>query len=224
MNTALVTSLSSSSSLSSPSSHVDPGVVRRSGSWRRRLSGLVLIATGLLSVAGADTASAVGASNVTGRPGAVSVYAPQVKATDFPTTIYYSINGVLTPLPVYKRAFSTSGAIVGRSPASGASQTVVAMYSLQKWSGTAWVSVVNSGKYYATLSGTITQARFPAWSVAPTAQSGGTYRVVYLVTWFNTSTAGLLASELVFPNRAGETACATARLRCTPYTDSVVVG
>ena len=60
--------------------------------------------------------------------------------------------------------------------------------------------------------------------MSPAQNGAGTYRIAYLVVWFNTSNVATLGSEWVFPNRSGETQCATQRVRCTPYTDSVVNG
>ena len=175
------------------------------------------------TLAGPNTAEAVGVSGVSGRPGAVTVQGPQILATDFDTTVWYNFGGTMVPYPVSNRQFTANGATVGRSTATGASQTVAMTYYLRKWNGSNWVSINQTDTMFGTLAGGTTSWRFGTWNVLP-AQSAGTYRMVHFVAWIDTSSGAVLGSEIVFPNRAGETQCATRRLRCTPYTDSVVIG
>jgi hypothetical protein len=177
----------------------------------RRLAVLVSAAL-MIPMLSSPPASAVAATNASGRPGAVTVTLPMITGYDL------SIPSAGNP-----RMWETKGMVVGRSAGSTGTQTVSARYVLQKSANGGWTNYFQSGDYSGTITGNGT-LRFPSWTATPASQpiNATGYRFVYHIVWSSTSTGAVLGAESVYPNRNGENACHTIVRRCTAYYDGIV--
>jgi hypothetical protein len=179
----------------------------------RVLTLLVLVLLGsLLSTPRADAAQFSGTA---GRLGSVQLHGPMIIGSD------YRINGIAYS-SVWLKAWETGSFSVGRSPSSTATQSVVGVIEIQRWTGS-W-TVIQSRRYSGQVGGTGTLT-FPAWTWAPDTQPQyrAGYRVVYHLAWRVASTQQLLAYTTVVPSTYADNRCRmiSANLGCSSYTDGI---
>lgn len=165
---------------------------------------VAIIASMLVVLSANHPAAAVGAQVLNGRPGAVVVQGPQIVGYE-----------TLQPYGGY-RMFGTGGVTVSRSTATNATQTIAIQYHVQKSVNGQWVTIASSSPYGARVSTTRPRYTFPAWQTAQggTATTQGYYRIIYMIGWAVGTSTSVFASEMVYPNRAGETSCKTTQRRC----------
>jgi len=177
------------------------------------------VVTALLVLAGgAAPAHAIGTGGVAGAPGYVVVNVPQTIGTEAQVVISYNPY-ITAPYSV----FSTNGAVAYRSAATNDAQTIRAVYYLQKYGSAGWENLFSSPAFDGVVVGDITGAEFPSWAASPTAQSAGSYRFVYAISWFD-SLGQLIGFAEYFPNLPGETQCGTQTIRCVPYAGWIDMG
>ena len=148
---------------------------------------------------------------IVGRPGGVSISPIYVGDLLMPTGV--------TAFTLYNS--SNAGPIVSRSPAAGGPQTVGAIYSVEKWDGVRWVTVVKSAAIVRTISATQTNIRFPAAYLQPTS-ARGYFRVSWAFAW-TSSTGVSLGAVVVNSDRINDHICVTPIRVCQPYAGYVSV-
>lgn len=162
----------------------------------QRLLLALLVATVLFGSFPVGKAHAWAYSVPTGRPGAAG--AP---------TIYV---GKLPNLTLY----SQTGPTAYRSPASPGAQTVMAVYTVQRWNGSTWAKVTQSGPFVRQISATQQYVNFPAAYILPTI-SNGSVRVVWSFVW-GTSTGTQLGTLVLVPSLASDHVCLIQRCVSVP--------
>jgi hypothetical protein len=162
-----------------------------------------------------DKAHAWSYANVSGRPGAVSV--PTVRFGD---TLIQTSAGLIPML----RVDSNSKYIYAyRSPATSGDQTVMAAYTLQRWSGSSWVTIAQQGWLTGVIRAGQSYVAFPALNMVPSNfLRGYYYRVTWAVVW-STPTGTGLGGTMVVSNLATDHTCVTTRYLCTAYAGSVLI-
>ncbi len=179
----------------------------------RALALLVLVLVGsLLSLPRAEAAQFSGTA---GRVGAVNLHGPMITGSD------YRINGIAYS-SIWLKAWETGSFSVGRSPSSTATQRVIGVIEIQKWTGS-W-TVVQSRTYNGQVAGAGTLT-FPAWTWAPDSQPQyrAGYRVVYHLAWRVVATNQLLAYTTVVPSTYADNKCRmiSTNIGCSSYTDGI---
>jgi hypothetical protein len=177
------------------------------------LAVLVLVLLG--SLLSTPRAQAAQFSGTAGRVGYVQLNGPMITGSD------YRINGMAYS-SVWLKAWETGSFSAGRSPSSTATQTVVAVIKIQKWTG-AWTTM-QQRTYHGQVSGAGTLS-FPGWTWAPDTQPQyrAGYRVVYDLAWRVSATGQLLAYTTVVPSTYGDNKCRmiSGSLGCSSYTDGI---
>jgi hypothetical protein len=177
------------------------------------LAVLVLVLLGsLLSTPRAEAAQFSGTA---GRVGSVQLHGPMIIGSD------YRINGIAYS-SVWLKAWEAGSFSVGRSPSSTATQTVIGVIQIQRWTGR-WTTI-QQRTYNGRVSGTGTLT-FPAWTWAPDSQPQyrAGYRVIYDLAWRVTATNQLLAYTTVVPSTYADNRCRmiSTNLGCSSYTDGI---
>jgi hypothetical protein len=195
--------------------------IRTLASSRRAIVTLataVAVASPLASVVVAQPAGAATIERVSGRTPGVSLNGALITGRDI---LYY--NGPYGST-YYTRTFSTAGLTIPRASAYSGSQTIYVQYFLERWANGAWRGVQNSVAYHGSVSGT-GRLTFPAMSFSNPPQYTGQfpYRIAVGIVWQRNSTGAILAKERVISSSTRDNVCATRWIRCTPYTDSVVM-
>lgn len=178
---------------------------------------LATLLTILSSVVAAQPASAAVFRNVGGTTGAVTLNGPLITGRD---VLYY--NGYAGSY--YTRTFTTAGVTVSRSAAFAGTQRIMGGYVLERYVNGAWRTVQSTSSWQGTVSGT-GRLTFPAYSFSNPPQYTGRYpyRIAVALVWTNAYTGTVVGKGKVIPSSYSDTRCATRWIRCTPYTDSIVM-
>lgn len=180
---------------------------------RRRIIGMfgtALVATLALSgFANTHAAPAWTSASASGRPGAITV-----------ATIYVGDlgNGGNTKFTLY----GNTSVVVYRSPATSGTQTINALYVVQKFVNNVWVNV----KISPALAGTVTSQQNRVNFVPPYLEpdvARGYFRVVYHFSWVDAN-GRQIAGKSVIPNLTSDHVCVTNVRLCRSYPGYVQTG
>lgn len=182
---------------------------------KTRTALLTLVVAILMSFVSASPASAAVTQNRSGYTGSVTLNGAMTIGRD--QMVYNTCCSY-----VLKR-FTNAGFTAYPTTAFTGTQTISAVYRLQRWTGSSWVNERQTGTYSGNVArgGSLT---FPAVTLDSTNKIGQfPYRMVISVVWTRTYAGTALGGENIVSSRTAENVCQTRFTRCTPYTDSVVM-
>jgi len=107
---------------------------------------------------------------------------------------------------------STIGPLVYRSPATTGAQDVVAIYSLERWNGSAWTTQAQ-GQASGRITAGYTSVRLPRASFMPTSGKG-IYRVAWAFAWKVPGASSTLGTGILNANSTSDFACITNLRPC----------
>lgn len=168
--------------------------------YRRLLHSAAALFLAITILATHQTASAWSLKTVQGRPGSAIV--SNIAVADLLMPAGYSAFTLLGET----RPFAY------RSPAFSGGQIIQALYVVQRWNGSAWVNVANSGLIRRQISSTQPGAYFPAPYIQP-AISKGYFRLLYIFDYY-TAAGVALGRSWVIPNLVTDHKCVTPKRPC----------
>ena len=160
-----------------------------------------LVATLVAGTAG--TAQAWSYDLAQGSAGSVSL--PRINVSD----TYLYVGGIAVATLTID---STIGPLVYRSPATTGAQDVYAVYSLQRWNGSAWATQAQ-GTASARIGAGYGSVRMPRASFMPTSGKGY-YRVAWAFAWKVPGASANLGSGVLNANSTSDFACITPLRPC----------
>lgn len=166
----------------------------------------------------------------------VSVLASATRADAYQYAIQNGSSGrVIETSPMYVadlngpygavQTFGTnSGPLVARSPWTTGTQSVIALYTLQRWSGSTWYNVTQ-GSSSGRISPGQTAIRFGRFTTQPTPmQAGaGSYRLAIAFSWADAAGRNL-GSSVIVSRHYGDFQCVTRGRYCESMGSYVSVG